>query len=153
MILAVHLAVTPESPGEPNISGGSRLYDLLDVGVDNHVFDVEFSPDGTLLAATTHGDVALVGIDNLHPQEAVSLTSGAAATEVLDLTFSPDGTLLALVGVFKGTDPFSYFVEIWDIATKTDLADWDFKEEVDKIKFSPNGCFLALSGPQLWRVQ
>ncbi len=146
-----------DTPRLWDIANGTLLYNLSDFGVDNHVWEVEFSPDGVLLAATTHGAVTLIDVRNLPDATPTYINENVPATEVFDLAFSLDGTVLALAGHFNGVEPY-YFVEIWEVETRTMLNTWKFEEPVDEVTFSPNGCWLAITRNwepeklQLWRV-
>jgi WD40 repeat protein len=82
---------------QPNGNARARVYDvasgrLLHVLPQLGINDVEFSPDGSLLATGSH--VGTIGLWDPRTGRRVRLLS-ERAQNVKDLAFSPDGTLLA----------------------------------------------------------
>jgi WD40 repeat protein len=103
------------------------------------IWDVEFSPDGTLLAVAGAGvDVPLIDVATRAPARAL-LTNQAA--RITALAFSPNGRLLA-------TGSADSTIAIWDIATRQTVGrPLDLHaDDVYGLAFSPDGGLLASAG-------
>ena len=119
--------------------GTVRLWDVA-TGTDIATFEypfgvtsVSFSPDGKTLAfGSEDGKVRLWDVVT---RENIATLSGHNIW-VVSVSFSPDGTTLA-VGSF-------HEVKLWDVATGTDIATFEYPFEVTSVAFSPDGATLAL---------
>ena len=104
------------------------------------VRDVEFSPDGATIAATTWTP-AQGGTVRIYDAEAGDELSRLFAhrTTISNLEFSPDGSMLATASA-DGT------VKIWDIAKGVLVTSYvDFPEQVQDIEYSPDGEHMLIA--------
>ncbi|HJQ49534.1 MAG TPA: BTAD domain-containing putative transcriptional regulator, partial [Gaiellaceae bacterium] len=138
-------------------SDAIRLYDLRTShlvselrGPDGTPQDLDFSPDGTLLASATLSGVA--DLWNATTGDFLaSLPNGSSGTYDSTVRFSPDGRTLA-VGDTAGN------VEIWDVAKRRlvggPLAGQNVS--VDNVEFDPSGRMLVTMSSdgslRLWDV-
>jgi WD40 repeat protein len=112
-------------------------------GFDAPVVATAFSPDGKLLATTTHDGTRLWNSAIWEPV-GPPLRSAQGSWEGVD--FSPDGRTLAIAGG-KGR------VELWDVSTRkevrelTDPAAKPLVRMLSVVRFSPDGRVLA-AGPR-----
>ena len=101
-------------------------------------YDVEFSPDGTLLACATHISQETIVLRKIPSGEAVGTLSGHTRY-VRDVDWLPDGRLVS-----AGAD---HTARIWDIETlqyeKTLVG---HTGEIDKIRCSKDGSLLVSEG-------
>lgn len=121
--------------------GFVRLYDLKTghesrlEGHKSRVRGLAFSPDGTILASgSVDGTIRLWSTAK---GEALATLSGHME-EVSDVAFSPDGRTLASVNARLS-------VKLWHIATRRELMSWDFPRAGERIRFSPDGRYLAVT--------
>ncbi len=92
-----------------------------------------FSPDGTLLAASSGNTVRLWDVATWQP---VATLKGGK-TEVAGLAFAPDGRIQA-TGDAEGT------LRLWDVAQKREVASRRLQaSDVASLAFSPDGRRLA----------
>jgi WD40 repeat protein len=104
-------------------------------GHKDTVRGLAFSPDGTLLASgSLDGTIRLW--NTATGEEIVTLPGHMEETS--DVAFSPDGRTLASVNV-------RHSVKLWHIATRRELMSWDFRRAGEKIRFSPDGRYLAVT--------
>jgi WD40 repeat protein/class 3 adenylate cyclase/predicted Ser/Thr protein kinase len=121
---------------------GSRIRAWLQ-GFDSPVNATAFSPDGRLLATTTHDGTTLWDTGTWRPV-GQPLRSSQGGWEGVD--FSPNGRMLAIAGG-KGR------VELWEVATRkevrelTDPAAKPGVPMLSAVRFSPDGSVIA-AGPQ-----
>ncbi|MEG3959658.1 WD40 repeat domain-containing protein, partial [Microcoleus sp. herbarium2] len=101
-------------------------------GYERSVTDVNFSPDGKMLA--TAGVDGTVRLSNLHGKELIKF--GVSKERVRNVYFSPDGRLLATGGE-DGT------TKLWDLKGNLIKEFPKQKEGVYNIAFSPNGQTVA----------
>ena len=118
-----------------------RLYDLETgresqlTGHKGRVRGLAFSPDGTMLAsASLDGTIRLWNTAN---SEALATLPGHME-EASDVAFSPDGLTLASLNMRLS-------VKLWHIATRRELVTWEFPRLGEKLRFSPDGRFLAVT--------
>jgi RNA polymerase sigma factor (sigma-70 family) len=111
------------------------------------LIEVEFSPDGRLLAVGTRdGTVSVWDVDaGVERQQLKGL-----AWQVFCVAFSRDGQKIA-----AGTGRGSPTIALWDVKTGKRLADFSSTERVDRLAFSPDDKMLASaswtgSAPRLW---
>ena len=136
----------------PNKANKERLYDH-----GEEVYNLTFSPDGTILASSNYNDT--IKLWNVATGEYIrGLTghAGGLSGEVSSLAFHPDGTLLA-----SGGNEYSYpddymDIHLWDVATGEHIK--KFTKHIGivySLVFSPDGTILASGGStniHLWDV-
>ena len=141
-----------------SLAGVVKLWDtetkqeLVTLGPDEGhvaVSDLEFSPDGTVLAATRSKDVLLVEVAT--GREYARLTPHTA--EVSSIAFSPDGRTLATACLPKRYDvhmiAINGNVNLWDTATgkhKVRYGPWHDVSHLLSVAFSADGKTLAVGG-------
>jgi WD40 repeat protein len=104
---------------------------------------VEFSPDGTLLAAACgDGESSDVTIWDVESGERVYTLSGHTAI-VWDVTFSPDGRYLA-------TSSKDQTARIWQASDGTPIQLFRAPGEVTSAAFTPDGRYFAYGGVDGW---
>lgn len=110
-------------------------FGLSSVGASfqGEVLDLDFSPDGRLVAAVTDDDVPRIFDLGTGEEKYVFLDQ---AEEAMGLDFSSDGKLLATFSKKAGK------IQIWDVTTGTEMGSILLKN-VNQISFSPDGRFLA----------
>ena len=105
-----------------------------------YIRDVEFSPDGLTIAATTWTP-AQGGTVRIYDAETGAELSRLFAhrTTISNIEFSPDGSMLATASA-DGT------VKIWDIATGVLVTSYvDFPEQVQDIEYAPDGEYMLIA--------
>jgi WD40 repeat protein len=114
------------------------------------VYDLAFSPDGTLLATADGDGVARVW-DAVTGEELATLDPDSGW--VGSVAFSPDGSLLATGGAFSDCDygevcsPDEGEMRLWDVATGEQLALVEGPlGGVSDVAFSPDGKLIAFAG-------
>jgi WD40 repeat protein len=121
---------------------GSRIGAWLQ-GFASPVNATAFSPDGRLLATTTHGETTLWDTATWRPS-GPPLRSSQGGWEGVD--FSPDGRTLAIAGG-KGR------VELWDVSTRKEVRELRDPAAARRlpmlsvVRYSPDGSVIA-AGPQ-----
>lgn len=134
-------------------SNGRDVHPLNLVGGQEGTLFVDFSPDGTLLAATAGPDGLWVW-DMESLEQMIGQTAAEAETELmpiqvqlmaLGVDFHPGGEFLAV------TDETGIvLLDISELLTGTNPAQmttgWGHEEEIINLAFSPNGSWLATGG-------
>ncbi|MCY4147297.1 MAG: protein kinase [Chloroflexi bacterium] len=121
-----------------DVASGENLLTIPPDGI-GFIRDVEFSPDGARIAATTWSS-ALGGTARLY-----DATTGAEVQRIYahrntiaNLEFSPDGLLLA-------TASRDQSVRLWDIGKGVQVASYvDIGGSIQDIEFSPDGDYLLI---------
>lgn len=103
--------------------------ELAMFALEERAQSIAFDDSGQLLAISTQS--GLVTVRDLGP-----LTAVRHAGAVTDLAFSPDGLQLASSSRDRTT-------RVWDIATSSQLKEFDHGELVESVEFSPDGQWLA----------
>lgn len=143
--------LSPREKGEKMDTTNLEFYDAHanDIGMNNTIKSVAFSPDSYTLAVAANTEVKLWNTKDLNYLRCTGTLSGHDAA-IRSIKYSPDGTYLAAAA---GTE-----VKLWSVQTKegtTELA--GYTDPVTSIAFSPDGTLLA-SGSEdktikLWNVQ
>jgi WD40 repeat protein len=142
------LLVTGEQTPPPNVflwnlSDGSLVRELD--GIERGVYDVAFSPDGSLLAVSGEredgtGDIsAVVKIYDVASGRQVLAPPTSCGFYVDSVAFSNDGTLLATAG-------YRDFVELWRVADGTLVHAIPYATSVHNVHFAPMGSELIIGG-------
>jgi WD40 repeat protein len=131
-----------------NLASRMRIDDQPLRAADGGVHSVDFSPDGTTLAA---GYSRLLRDDEVSGVALLDLSAGSRIVDELlplrvetggyDPTFSPDGKTIA-AGYYRG----SVGVVLWDVAGRKLIRDVPFLVKESRIKgvrFSPDGKIIA----------
>ena len=112
-------------------------------------YDVEFSPDGVLLATVGFNSTVKLWDVATQTNVATFLQDDTPWIWVRSVAFSPDGVLLA-------SGDLGSTVELWDVATERNIANLEHHLGVESVAFSPNGSVLASAGRdkmiKLWDV-
>lgn len=116
-------------------------------GHDGPVTGLAYSPSDNLLASTSEDRT--IRLWDAKDQKELSIV-GTHDAPANDVAFSPDGTLLASVGMDR-------IARLWDIdreAEGRELAAIQLSDHARRVKFSPDGRYLALSlnGTGLWLI-
>jgi len=151
-----HQTSPPGSSRVPLASAAHPVFaaTLPNPGSDNRPHGLAFSPDGTLLAASSDtGDSTQLWHVATHSIAATLTDPGGGKNTVYSVAFSPDGKMLAV----GDTDDSTY---LWDVAsghivaTLTDPGGGN--AAVEAVAFSPNGQTLAVGdfdgSTYLWNV-
>ena len=136
-------------------SGGVRVFAVNDEGVlgdvsdpvaghDGRVFDIDWSPDGSLLASVgDDGGVLLWDGDSVAPLEMLGQHGGPTR----DVEFSPDGRLL--VSSDERPDQEGRNVIVWDVAERRQIAVLaGHRQGVRAVGFAPDGQTIATADGQ-----
>ena len=121
-----------------DVASGDNILTIPPDGI-GYVRDVEFSPDGTTIGATTWSS-ALGGTVRIYDsQSGVELHRlYAHRTTIANVEFSPDGRMLA-TGSRDGS------VKIWNIEQGVEVTSYvDFPERVHDIEYSPDGEYMMI---------
>ena len=121
-----------------DVASGENLLTIPPDGV-GFVRDVEFSPDGATIAATTWSG-ALGGTARFYDAQTGEERQRLYAHRdtIANLEFSPDGALLA-------TASRDQSVKIWDIDKGVQVTSYvDLGDRIQDIEFSPDGEFLLI---------
>ncbi|MGD8585482.1 MAG: protein kinase [Chloroflexota bacterium] len=118
------------------MDAGQELFSLS--GHESAVLDVEFSPDGRLLASSDYDALAIVW--DLGTREPL-FDIRTAASLIGDVDFSPDGRLLALAS-------HDGFARVWDVAKQREWLKLYHAESggVCEVAFSPDSTQLVATG-------
>ena len=132
-------SLPPDSPnGSQQVPQPKRMHQGMEVTSGEYVslFDVQFSPDGTLLAIAT--DICIL-LYNTKTYDKPEILIGHTPY-ISSLAFRPDGKVLASVGK-------DATVSLWDVNTRQHIRtlEIDLYNE-GNIVFSPDGKMLACGG-------
>ena len=101
---------------------------------------ITFSPDGTLIAGGSGGQIWLWDSITHETRMVICLPQGCGGTEAL--TFSPCGRYLVSGGWWRGTDKVP--ICLWDVTTGKNIATfWSHPTDIQSLTFSPDGTLLA----------
>ncbi len=121
-----------------DVASGENLLTIPPDGI-GYVRDVEFSPDGLTIAATTWSS-ALGGTARIYDSASGAELQRLYAhrTTIANVEFSPDGEMLA-TGSRDGS------VKIWNIAQGVEITSYvGFPERVHDIEYSPDGEYMMI---------
>lgn len=118
----------------PSPLSGVRSWTMETWRHRGYVFDLAYSPDGTLLA--TAGSDGTIRFWR-HGLEFAGMCLGQAA-EIVNVAWSPDGTMLAAMGTAK--------VWLWDVHSSQLISSLSPEFRPYSIAWSPAGTKLALGG-------
>ncbi len=121
-----------------DVASGENMLTIPPDGV-GFVRDVEFSPDGATIAATTWSG-ALGGTARIYDANTGEELQRLYAHRdtIANLEFSPDGALLA-------TASRDHSVRIWDIGKGVLVSSYvDLGDRIQDIEFSPNGEYMLI---------
>ena len=122
-----------------DVESGENILTIPPDGI-GWIRDVEFSPDGETIAASTWSSQqgGKVRIHDARSGEELQRLF-AHRDNLPDIEFSPDGLLIATAS----TDTS---VKIWDIEQGLELAQYvDFEDRVNDIEFTPDGEYLMVA--------
>ena len=114
------------------------------------VWEVQFSPDGTMIAGVGSRQIKVWDAANLATGQEIITLQDDTRESPLSVRFSPDGTMLA-AGYEDGA------VRLWDVATESHIVTFEgHDDDVEAVDFSPDGKVLisgSLDGTvRLWDV-
>jgi WD40 repeat protein len=127
------------------------------------VYDLAFSPDGTILASGGIGTIRLWSMPDGKPLRTLRISDRPGASgydyagsgvEFASVAFSPDGATLA-----AAADEHDALVRLWRCADGEPLRIFEKRSincTITSLTYSPNGTFLAMAGSdmdvQIWHV-
>lgn len=127
-----------------NADNISDLHQVALLGRSSSFADVDWSPDGALIAVATDAGVMLYDTQALRVTPRLLPTEEGSARSV---AFSPDGRLIAS-GIYR--DDRSYLVQIWDAQSGEPVA--QLIGNAPEIIFSPDSRWL-LGFDTLWSLE
>jgi WD40 repeat protein len=140
-------------------AGTWEIRDSIQIKADGTIEEIEYSPDGKLLAiATSRGDDEknVIELWNMNLMKHIkSLESNAGWVDAI--SFSPDGKLIA-----SGNETGSFY--LWDVGTGERLrtindATWEAGIHATSVAFSPDGQKIAIAyrgepqGIEIWDLE
>src|SRR5262249_23247235 len=111
-------------------------------GHGTYLLSVAFSPDGTLLATSSHNEVRLWEL----PSGQLNATLKGHLQDVVAVAFSRDGKTL-VTGGMDGK------VKLWNVTTHQELATFALGGLCPMLGFSADGRMLAVGNPFEGRIQ
>jgi WD40 repeat protein len=116
------------------------------------IYQVVFSPDGRLIAATGSTGVYMYKADHL--EEIYFKKTNNVATSI---AFSPDGKTIAVGQETNSIEPLNLVLQVWRTSDGSFLTSLGENEiGVESVAYSPDGQFLAASGDdssvRIWKV-
>ncbi len=134
-------------------SGAISLWDVTNRGAEpmaileyseSDVYDVSFSPDGSVLASCGMGEIRLWDLNNLNAHPTDILIDGSR--QVLSCDFSPDGKVLASSAGEKTGQ--GGIIHLWDVTNPGELLTVlkGHTNTIGTVAFSPDGQILASAG-------
>jgi WD40 repeat protein len=133
------------TPARRTIQSGniSQLLPLRAFSMDAAVRAVDFSPDGSLLAAASGDEKSFeVVVWEVESGRLAHALTGHSAI-VWDVAFSPDGRYLA-------SSSKDHSVRVWQVEDGTQIQVFDAPDEVTSVAFTPDGQYLAYGGVDDW---
>ena len=114
------------------------------------VWEVQFSPDGTMIAGVGSRQIKVWDAANLATGQEIITLQDDTRESPLSVRFSPDGTMLA-AGYENGA------VRLWDVATESRIVTFEgHDDDVEAVDFSPDGKVLISASldhtVRLWDV-
>jgi len=152
LLVVLILSVSPLEGQDP---AAGRPEGLRTVGNEKtrhaeHVYCIDFSPDGTLLASGgDHGTVKVWETSG----RTLSITLDTGLDRVQSVAFSPDGTYLAAAAEGIGEGDHRAGVTLWETAGWKKLNTYD--RGAKSLAFSPDGTRLASSTGrtvEVWKI-
>ena len=111
---------------------------MLSSGPGESVGNVEFSPNGKILASSNNSQIILWDAKTFRP-----LRTLVGTESIKSFAFSPDGQTLAVqIEDFKET------IQLWDINTSKKIWIIETGSDTKSLAFSPDGKYLATGGSQ-----
>jgi WD40 repeat protein len=131
--------VSASSDGMIRVWETETRRELLNIANRDALYDIEYSPDGKLLAAALgakFGNTSSLALWDVSTHRPIA-TFGAHSTRLFEIVYAPDSARIACAC-------WDHTVTVWDVATQQKVATLEgHTGSVSSVYFSPDGKYLA----------